>query len=149
MPLVSIIIPNYNHAPFLRQRIDSVLNQSFQDFELIFLDDRSTDGSRDIIESYRNDPHVSHVVFNEVNTGSAFSQWKKGIGLATGEWIWIAESDDWAEPDFLSTMLAESANHPNCGLLVSPPQYFYPDGKTWNQDADGSVEGESPQYQRS
>ena len=101
MPTVSVIIPNYNHAPFLKQRIESVLNQSFQDFEMILIDDCSTDGSREIIESYRNNPHVSHIVYNDSNSGSAFLQWNKGIELAKGDWIWVAESDDYAEPTFL------------------------------------------------
>lgn len=139
MPLVSVIVPNYNHATFLKQRIDSVLSQTFQDFELILLDDCSTDGSRDIIESCRKDSHVSHVLYNDENSGSAFRQWKKGVDLAQGEWVWIAESDDWAEPEFLATMLTEAASYPNCGLLVSLPQYCYSDGKTWSQEAGGSV----------
>ena len=139
MPTVSVIIPNYNHAIFLRQRIESVLAQTFQDIEIILLDDRSTDESQTIIQGYALHPKVSHVVFNDVNTGSAFSQWNKGIGLAEGEWVWIAESDDWAESEFLATMLAEAAEHPHCGLLVSLPQYCYSDGKTWSQEASGSV----------
>lgn len=105
MPLVSIIIPNYNHAPYLRERIDSVLQQRFQDFELILLDDSSSDNSREILEAYRNHPKVSHLVFNETNSGSTFIQWKKGIELAQGEWIWIAESDDLCEALFLEKML--------------------------------------------
>lgn len=138
MPAVSVIVPNYNHAQFLRQRIDSILEQKFQDFELILLDDCSTDGSREILESCRNNPHVSHVVYNEKNSGSAFRQWCKGIALAKGEWIWIAESDDWAEQDFLNTMMGEAALHPDCGLIFSIPRYVYPDGNTWNDNADGS-----------
>ena len=50
MPKISVIIPNYNHSLYLKDRIDSVLNQSFQDFELIILDDYSTDNSREVIE---------------------------------------------------------------------------------------------------
>lgn len=139
MPKVSVIVPNFNHAPFLKQRIDSILKQSFQDFELIILDDCSTDESRAVIEEYRHHPKVSQVVFNEVNGGSAFSQWGKGFELAKGEWVWIAESDDWAEPEFLATMLVEAERHPKCGMLLSLPQYCYSDGKTWNRQADGSV----------
>jgi glycosyltransferase involved in cell wall biosynthesis len=71
-PIVSVIIPNYNHAPFLKERIESVLNQSFQDFEVILLDDCSTDNSRDIIEQYRHHPRVSNIIFNEQNTGNTF-----------------------------------------------------------------------------
>ena len=130
MSTVSVIVPNYNHAPFLRQRIESVLSQTFQDFELILLDDCSTDGSREILLSYKDNPHVSHVVFNEHNGGSPFKQWDKGIRLAQGEWIWIAESDDWADEDFLATLMGELEKHPECGLGFTLARYVYPD-KEW------------------
>lgn len=95
-PSVSVIIPNYNHARFLDERIQSVLNQTYQNFELIILDDCSPDNgaSKSIIEKYRDNPHVSHIVYNEINSGSSFIQWRKGMELAKGDLIWIAESDD-------------------------------------------------------
>lgn len=105
MPTVSVIIPNYNHAPYLKERIDSVLNQTYQDFEVIILDDKSTDNSREVIEQYRNHPKISHIIYNEINSGSTFKQWEKGIELATGEWIWIAESDDWCEYNLLESLI--------------------------------------------
>lgn len=101
VPLVSVIVPNYNHAPYLKQRLDSIFNQTFQDFEVIILDDCSTDNSKEIIEQYRSNPKVSHIIYNETNSGSPFKQWAKGFDLAQGEYIWIAESDDWAENVFL------------------------------------------------
>ena len=107
MPLVSVIVPNYNHAPYLRERIDSILNQTFQDFELILLDDCSSDESHHILRSYQNHPKVSHVVLNEQNTGNTFLQWHRGISLAQGEFIWIAESDDVAEPQLLETLAGQ------------------------------------------
>ncbi len=116
MPKVSVIIPNYNHAPFLKERIDSVLNQTFQDFEVIILDDKSPDNSREIIESYRSHRKVSHIVYNDENSGSTFKQWKKGIGLSTGEWIWIAESDDVAESMFLKELLSKIDTHENIAV---------------------------------
>jgi glycosyltransferase involved in cell wall biosynthesis len=81
-PILSTIIPNYNHASFLEQRIDIVLNQTCQDFEVIILDDCYTNNSREIIERYRNHPKVSRIVYNEVNSGSTFKQCEKGITLA-------------------------------------------------------------------
>ncbi|GGE44353.1 glycosyltransferase involved in cell wall biosynthesis [Pedobacter psychrotolerans] len=104
-PKVSIIVPNYNHAPYLSQRIDSILNQTYQDFELIILDDYSTDDSREIIENYRHNVQIAQVIYNQNNSGSPFKQWQKGLELASGEYIWIAESDDWCDPNFLSTAL--------------------------------------------
>lgn len=109
--MVSVILPTYNHAPYLKQRIDSILNQTYKDYELIILDDCSPDNSRDIIESYRNDPHISHIVYNETNSGSTFKQWKKGIQLAKGEYIWIAESDDFANVTFLEKAMDSIYEH--------------------------------------
>jgi glycosyltransferase involved in cell wall biosynthesis len=79
--LVSVIIPNYNHSLYLKQRIDSVLNQTFQDFELIILDDCSSDSSKEIIEQYRQNPKVSQIIFNQINSGSVFKQWAEGNHL--------------------------------------------------------------------
>ena len=102
--MISVIVPNYNHAPYLKKRIDSILTQTYQDFELIILDDCSTDNSRDIIDAYRNHPKVSQIIYNELNSGSTFKQWRKGVSLARGEYIWIAESDDIADYSLLNTL---------------------------------------------
>lgn len=103
--MISIIVPNYNHAPFLRRRIDSILAQTCQDFELILLDDCSTDESVSVLREYESDPHVSHIVVNEMNTGSPFLQWQRGFELAKGDYVCIAESDDWWEPTILETLV--------------------------------------------
>jgi len=116
MPKVSVIVPNYNHAPYLKQRIDSILNQSYQDFELILLDDCSTDNSRDILSLFKNHPKVTHLELNSENSGSTFNQWNKGVELAQGEYVWIAESDDWAELNFLEIMIYEFEQRPSVGL---------------------------------
>lgn len=117
----SVIIPNHNHAKFLKERIDSVLNQTFQDFELILLDDYSKDNSREILGSYESDSHVTHILFNEINSGSTFRQWLKGFELSKGEYIWIAESDDFADLHFLekaNEILTQSSN--SISLLYYP-----------------------------
>ena len=115
--MVSIIIPNYNHEPYLEQRIDSVLNQSYRDFEVIILDDCSTDNSREVIEHYRGHEKISQIVYNEQNSGSTFKQWEKGISLSKGEWIWIAESDDWCELKFLEELLMQAADNDAVSLV--------------------------------
>ena len=115
-PLVSIIIPNYNHAPFLKERIDSVLNQTYRNFEVILLDDCSSDNSREIIEIYRGHEKISHIEFNTTNSGSTFKQWEKGINIAKGEWIWIAESDDVASNEFLSNAIKNTSRYQNVVL---------------------------------
>jgi len=114
---VSVIIPNYNHAQYLKQRVDTVLNQTYRNFEVIILDDCSTDASRSIINSYRSHPAIVHIELNTTNTGSPFQQWKKGVEFATGEWIWLAESDDYADERFLEMMVSALSNRDNVGLV--------------------------------
>lgn len=105
MPKVSIIVPNYNHAQYLPRRFDSIFNQTYQDFEVIILDDSSTDNSREIIEEYRSHPKVSHIIYNEQNGGTSYKQWYKGIEYAKGDLVWIAESDDWCDIRFLEIIV--------------------------------------------
>lgn len=104
-PLVTVIIPNYNHGRYLNQRIESVISQSFQDYEIIILDDCSSDNSLAIIEEYRGHPKVKSVILNEVNSGSTFRQWEKGLAFSEGKLIWIAESDDYADKKFLQEIV--------------------------------------------
>lgn len=118
-PLVSVIIPNYNHAPYLHQRIDSILNQKFEDFELILIDDCSVDRSRNILLSYQNNPHVTHIVLNRENSGSPFVQWESGIRLSAGKYIWIAESDDYADEHFLARVIPLLEANPNSQLCLT------------------------------
>ena len=124
----SVIIPNYNHADFLKERIDSVLNQSQAPEEVILLDDCSTDKSRDIIEQYKSNPLVKQIVHNTKNSGSPFKQWKKGILLAREDWIWIAESDDVADKLFLETANLAIQQNPATGIFYSD-SVCRPEGK--------------------
>lgn len=128
--LISVIIPNFNHAKYLNQRIDSVLNQTYQNFEVIILDDCSTDESRSIIEQYRNHPKVKHIIFNQNNSGSTFLQWEKGITLATGDYIWIAESDDYADHTFLESLISIVNKNTNIGLAYCGSNTVDENGKS-------------------
>jgi glycosyltransferase involved in cell wall biosynthesis len=103
-PAVSVIVPNYNYARYLRQRLDSILAQTAQDMEIIILDDASTDESLAVIAEYEHIPFV-RVVRNVQNSGGVFRQWRKGLELARAEIIWIAEADDDCSTDFLETLL--------------------------------------------
>lgn len=116
-PLISVIVPNYNHALYLQQRLDTVFGQSYENIEVLILDDHSTDNSLAVIGNYRLHPKLAQIVVNEVNGGTSIRQWKKGIEMAKGEWIWIAESDDFSNPDFLRTMMHFAIEHPQCGLI--------------------------------
>ena len=102
---VSVIVPNYNHAHYLDERIQSILSQTYQNFEILLLDDKSTDHSLEVINKYKHNPKVSHIIVNEENSGSPFVQWQKGLNLAKGDLIWIAESDDICDKSFLVNLI--------------------------------------------
>ncbi len=108
-PLVSVIVPNYNYRKYLEKRLDSILNQTFKDFEIIILDDASTDGSLDIVAKYLHLPNV-RLIKNSLNSGNAFKQWNKGFMEAKGEIIWFAEADDYCQTDFLEKLLPNFIN---------------------------------------
>ena len=106
MPKVSVIVPNFNHAKFLPERLESIYGQTYGNVEVILLDDCSSDESvailRDYVERY---PDKTLCQFNEVNSGGVFNQWKKGLELATGELVWIAESDDYCSANLLEELV--------------------------------------------
>lgn len=118
-PTVSVILPNYNHSAYLKERIESILNQTYQDFELVLLDDCSTDNSREILFAYQNNPKVTSLTLNDVNGGNTFLQWDKGIRLAKGKYIWIAESDDSADIHFLEATVAALEQNPSATMCLT------------------------------
>ena len=133
---VSVIVPCYNHKRFLEQRLDSIFRQTYPDFEVILLDDCSTDGSQELLRFYAGHPKVSHVVQNEANTGSPFAQWEKGIGLAVGKYVWIAESDDYADADFLKYTVPEMEKHPEAAICYTGSYLVDADGNRLEEDMD-------------
>lgn len=104
---VSVVVPNYNYARFLKKRLKSIFRQTYPIYELIILDDASTDGSDKIIETEIAKIRVKYpelkiqYVKNEQNSGKVIAQWKKGFELAAGDFVWIAEVDDWSHKRFL------------------------------------------------
>ena len=103
-PKVSVIVPNYNYGRFLEKRMDSIFQQTFKDFEIIILDDASNDNSQEIINRFSL-TNEAEIVFNKKNSGSVFKQWYKGLAIAKGDVIWMAEADDLSDPRFLEKML--------------------------------------------
>lgn len=103
-PTISVIIPNYNYARYLPERINSILNQTYQPSEIIFLDDNSTDDSVAVAERLLSSSNIPYkIVKNDINQG-VFKQWAKGINLARSELLWIAEADDFCDDNFLEHM---------------------------------------------
>ena len=133
MPEVSIILPNFNHAKYLKSRIESILSQSFQDFELLIFDDASTDESLEVIKSFSDSPKIRVIESNQQNSGSTFIQWSKGFEKASGKYIWIAESDDLSNPKFLEKHLNIFEENPEVGLSFSASSWIDENGKTIHQ----------------
>ena len=90
---VSIIVANYNNEKFIAECIESILNQTYKNFELIIVDDYSSDKSRDIINLYKSRDSRIISIYNEINSGPAYSR-NQGIKIATGKYIAILDSDD-------------------------------------------------------
>ena len=101
---VSVIIPNYNYAKYLKKRVKVIEKQTYPIYELIVLDDCSTDNSREVIDKLAKKYNIK-TIYNEENSGCVFKQWQKGIEAATGDLIWIAEADDQADKKFLEKMV--------------------------------------------
>ena len=109
---VSVIIPNYNYANYIIERIDSVLLQTYPIYEIIILDDCSPDNSVEVIDNKikeieKDYPKIKvQFIINEKNSGGCvFKQWKKGFDAANGDFIWIAEADDSAENNFVEELI--------------------------------------------
>jgi len=108
---VSVIIPNYNYAQFLDERIKSILNQTVTPFEILFLDDYSTDSSVQLAINVLAKSGVKYKIYQNSENQGTYKQWLKGIQEASGDYIWIAEADDSCEPDFLERLLNSMPDH--------------------------------------
>ena len=130
MPKLTIILPSYNHQKFLKQRLDSIINQTFTDWQLIIIDDNSTDGSIDVLKNFTNDNKsiVKHLVINPNNSGSGYNSWKKGIELADTEYIWIAETDDYSAPSFLLDSINALEKNKKSSLCFCASNYIDKNG---------------------
>jgi len=103
---VSVVVPNFNYAHFLPDRINSILAQTHPIRELIILDDASTDESLHVIAKLTASLDIPvQIIANNQNSGSVFKQWQKGVEAATCDYVWIAEADDLAEPGFLEEVM--------------------------------------------
>jgi glycosyltransferase involved in cell wall biosynthesis len=100
---ISVVVPNYNYAQYLPERLNSILKQDYPIFEILFLDDLSTDESLDVANKILAGQDIDYrIISNDENSGSVFKQWKKGVDLARGTHVWIAEADDSCSENFVS-----------------------------------------------
>jgi len=127
-PQITVALPVYNGQEFLAQAIDSVLKQTFTDFELLILDNCSTDGTLKIAESFR-DPRI-RIVSNEKNIGM-IGNWNKAVEMALGDYLKILSHDDLLEPTCLAEQFKgfQKATRKNIGIVTSKRQIINESGK--------------------
>lgn len=112
-PKISVILPAYNAEIYLREAVQSVLDQSFTDFELIILNDGSTDGTAELLESF-DDARIR--IIHQENIGLALTL-NKGISLSRGEFIARQDADDISLPERFARQIDYLVSHKSCGLL--------------------------------
>lgn len=152
---ISVVVPNYNYEQHIGDRLTSIFNQQYPIYELIVLDDNSSDNSVEIIKTVtETHKRKINLITNEQNSGSVFKQWEKGASLAKGDYLWIAEADDLAEPEFLAAIMqgdsqftmaysdSQQIDEEN-KHLADNYRYYYDDGLIAKLDHPGIYDGQT------
>jgi glycosyltransferase involved in cell wall biosynthesis len=135
---VSVIVPSYNYERFLHARLQSIVGQTYQDIEVIVIDDASTDDSRSVIESFTHDPRV-RAVYCEANSGSVYQRWNEAALMARGRYLWFAGADDYCALDLLDELLKCFEEQPTVGIAFAQSWFVDERGNrlflapTWNR----------------
>ncbi|MHC4950844.1 MAG: glycosyltransferase [Planctomycetota bacterium] len=124
MPVVSVIIPTYNRRNLLSEAIESVLSQTLADFEVIVIDDGSTDGTDEAVKAI-DDPRIRYYY---KDNGGVSSARNAGLDKATGQYIAFLDSDDLYKPEYLKTMVSALENNPDYGVAYTAAINHFPDG---------------------
>ena len=132
-PKVSIIFTSYNHREYLKKALDSLLIQTFTDFELIIIDDCSTDGSQEVLCQYKTDARVKLYLL-EKNTGSYVHSSNFGASMAIADYIIFAQCDDFAESNQLERLYTSMTTNPSAGVAFSSSTMIDKDGKNLGND---------------
>jgi len=115
--LFSVLIANYNNASYLQEAIDSVLEQTYTNWEVILVDDKSTDDSQLIYDKYKDDPRF-RIYYNDKNRGCGYTK-RRCAELANGELCGFLDPDDALMPTALEVMVKAHTEHPECSLIYS------------------------------
>ena len=118
-PKVSVVIATYNRANYIQETVESIFRQSFRDYELIVVDDGSTDDTGKILEPY----HARLQYIYQANSGPSRAR-NVGVRHARAPWIAFQDSDDLSEPDHLATLYAHANEHPGCGMVFANGAYL-------------------------
>lgn len=128
MNLVSVIIPVYNASRYFKKCLDSIVQQSYQNFEVVIVDDASTDNSIEIAESYAKNDKRFRIYRNEKNLGCGLTR-RRAIELGIGDWFAFIDADDYFEPTFIEDMLTACLRTKSeiaiCGTFERDQDYNY------------------------
>jgi len=133
--LVSIVVPSYNYARYIDQRMESLLNQTYHNLEIIVIDDCSTDNSMDVLRPYESDPRVTLVAREE--NGGWVTVNNQGVGLASGEFILFAQCDDTCDHRMVELLVEPLQSHPSAGISFCRSLLVDERGGTLGDDFDG------------
>ncbi len=118
----SVIIPLYNKSPYVRKALGSVMSQTFRDYELIVVDDGSTDDSLNVAQSVLADSDVSCLIIQQTNSGVSTAR-NKGVAASRGDYLCFLDADDWWAPSFLEKMDGLIRAYPDAGIYGA--NYYY------------------------
>ena len=127
MPKVSVIIPTYNRSKYVTKAIDSVLAQTYRDFEIIVVDDGSTDNTKEVLKPYTD--RIKYLY--QENTGVSAAR-NAGIRAAGGQWIAFLDSDDEWLPEKLSIQMDYLSRHNEIVAFITNVKFILPDNKSIN-----------------
>ncbi len=126
-PLVSVFIPAYNAEAFVQQAIESVLGQTYPNYELVVVNDASTDRTGEVINHYQNHPRIK-IYHNPINLGVA-DNWNKGVSLCQSEFIVRLDADDFYEPDYLQKVINLFQQCPETQIVFTGANLLYQNGR--------------------
>ena len=136
--LVSVIVASYNHAEYLEQRMDSLINQTYQNIEILVIDDCSTDNSVAVLRSYESHPKV-RLIIREKNGGWVAVS-NQGVEISSGEFIIFANCDDACEPQMIERLVEAMRTNPTAGISYCRSLMIDEDGKLLGDDFSGREE---------
>lgn len=139
-PLVSIVFTSYNHKEYLKQALDSLVNQTYPNLEIIIIDDCSTDGSQEILKEYEHIQNIN-LRLKTQNSGSYVKASNYGASFAKGEYILFAQCDDFAEANQIETLLNAFESNPSVGVVFSKSNLVDEKGITFTNDFVGRERG--------
>ena len=118
-PEISVVFTSYNHKEFLKQSLDALIHQTFRNFEIIIVDDCSTDGSQELLKEYASVDSRIRLYLKDSNSGSYVNSTNYGASLATATYLIFAQCDDYATLTQLDSLITVRKRHPDCKVVFS------------------------------